>query len=62
MFKKYLNTFLDSSNISETADGITITIPAERYENVMAHINANEYVKSVTGGTPFEGVAVINIK
>lgn len=62
MFKKFLLTFLDGSRISEKDAEITLTITADEYESVMQHLRANEYVKSVTEGTPADGKAIINIK
>ncbi len=62
MFKKFLLTILNSNQITDNGNGITINITADEYESVMQHIRSNEYVKSVTEGTPFDGKAVINIK
>lgn len=60
-FKKFLKTFLNSSSITETSDTITISVEESRYDSVMAKIRSNEYVKSVSDGTPFGGVAEIKI-
>lgn len=60
-FKKFLKTFLDDSCISETDAVITVTVEEKRYESVVAKIRSNEYVKSVSDGTPFGGIGVINI-
>ncbi len=62
MFKKFLLTFLDGSRIADNGDEITVTITADEYESVMQRLRANEYVKSVTEGTPADGKAIINIK
>lgn len=62
MFKKFLLTILNSNQITDNGNGITINITADEYESVMQHIRLNEYVKSVTEGTPFDGKAVINIR
>lgn len=62
MFKKFLLTILDSSVIADNGSEIVVTVTADEYESVMQHLRANEYVKSVTEGTPFDGKAVINIK
>lgn len=62
MFKKFLLTILDGSQITDNGSEITVNITADEYESVMQHLRANEYVKSVTEGTPFDGKAVINIK
>lgn len=62
MFKKFLLTILNSNQITDNGNGITINITADEYESVMQHIRLNEYVKSVTEGTPFNGKAVINIR
>lgn len=62
MLKKYLLTILDGSKISDNGDEITITVDEDEYSNVMEHLRANEYVKSVTEGTPQDGTVVINIK
>ena len=62
MFKKFLLTILNSNQITDNGNGITINITADEYESVMQHIRLNEYVKSVTEGTPFDGKVVINIR
>ncbi len=62
MFKKFLLTILNSSQITDNNGEITVNINADEYESVMQHIRANEYVKTVTEGTPFDGKAIINIK
>ncbi|MBQ6998759.1 MAG: hypothetical protein IJN62_03120 [Clostridia bacterium] len=62
MFKKFLLTILDSSQITDNGGEIIVNITADEYESVMQHLRANEYVKSVTEGTSFDGKAVINIK
>lgn len=62
VFKKYLYTFLNSSEIEEDGDIITITISADEFTDVIEKISANEYVKSITVGTNVNGKAVITIK
>lgn len=62
MFKKYLYTFLDGSEIAENDDEIIVTVSAEEYESVLDKISRNEYVKSVFVGTAGEDSAVINIR
>ena len=62
VFKKYLYTFLDSSEISENGDVITVTVSADEFTRVIEKISANEYVKSMTMGTNVNGEAVITIK
>ena len=63
MFKKYLLTFIDGNNITDNGEDITITVDEEEYGNVMEHLRTNEYVKSVTEGTPSDdGKLTINIK
>ncbi len=62
MFKKFLLTFLDSSEISENNGEITVTVTDDEYDSVIQRLRSNEYVKSVTEGTPSGGKAVITIR
>lgn len=62
VFKNYLYTFLDSSEIAESDGELTITIGADEYATVINKIAANEYIKSIIVGNTGNGKAVIIIK
>ncbi len=62
VFKNYLYTFLDSSEIAEINGELTITIGADEYGTVINKIAANEYIKSIIVGNTGNGKAVIIIK
>lgn len=62
VFKNYLYTFLDSSEIAESDGELTITIGADEYATVINKIAANEYVKSIIVGNTGNGKAVIIIR
>jgi len=62
VFKKYLYTFLNTDEITENGDEITITVSSDEYGAVIEKISQNEYVKSITMGTFTDGVAVIVVK
>ncbi|MBE7013249.1 MAG: hypothetical protein E7416_04170 [Ruminococcaceae bacterium] len=62
VFKNYLYTFLDSSEIAESDGELTITIGADEYATVINKIAANEYIKSIIVGNTGNGKAVIIIR